>query len=266
MATGFACHVPEPWGQILRQAGLDSFEAWWALSLDAVEPGNQRREGWSAVSHYRLPEAAGGGGVFIKRQRGYVFRSLRHPWRGRLTCEREYRVLLRCAEIGVAAAEPLLFAQRGVNGDPCGVLVTRALEGYSALEDCVSRWQRDGWPPLPMRRRLLRVIAAAVRRLHDARLQHNCLYPKHIMVNEAWLAGDDSVAAAPVALIDLEKAKQRLWRRHCARRDLDSLNRRSIGWSRADRRRFLGYYLGRRGRLQGGGRRLWRTLAHSVRA
>lgn len=245
---------------------MDSFAAWWTLALDEVEPGNQRRGGWSAVSRHCLPAAVGGVGVFVKRQCDHVYHSLRHPWRGRLTAEREYRTLLRCAGTGVAAAEPVLYAQATVDGHACGVLVTRELAGYSALEDCVSRWQDRGWPPAEQRRRLLRAVAALVRRLHDAHLQHNCLYPKHVMVSEAWLAGGEGCGSitAPVVLIDLEKAKWRLWRRYCAQRDLDSLNRRSVGWSRTDRRRFLGYYLGRSGRLRGAERRLWRRLARAA--
>jgi hypothetical protein len=62
-------------------------------------------------------------------------------------------------------------------------------------------------------------------------------------------------------LIDLEKCKWRLRRVDCARRDLDSLNRRSLGWSRADRRRFIGYYLAAGRHLQGPDARLWHRLA-----
>lgn len=266
MMAGSDCRVPAPWRSVLQRVAMNSFDAWWALALDAVEPGNQRRGGWSTVSRHRLPVAVGGIGVFVKRQCDHVYRSLRHPWRGRLTAEREYRTLRRCAETGVATAEPVLYAQASLDGHRCGVLVTRELAGYRALEDCVSRWQNSGWPPLIERRRLLHAVAALVRQLHAAHLQHNCLYPKHVMVSDAWLAGGDDSITAPVALIDLEKAKWRLWRRYCARRDLDSLNRRSVGWSRTDRRRFLGYYLGRSGRLRGAERRLWRRLARAAGA
>lgn len=266
MTAGSDCRVAAPWRSVLQRAALDGFDAWWTLALDEVEPGNQRRGGWSAVSRYCLPEAAGGGAVFVKRQQDHVYRSLRHPWRGRLTAEREYRTLLRCAETGVATAEPVLYAQASLDGHRCGVLVTRELAGYRALDDCVSRWQHTGWPPLTERRRVLRAVAALVRQLHAAHLQHNCLYPKHVMVSDVWLSGGDDSITAPVALIDLEKAKWRLWRWFCAQRDLDSLNRRSVGWSRTDRRRFLGYYLGRGSRLRGADRRLWRRLARAADA
>ena len=101
MTAGSDCRVAAPWRSVLQRAALDGFDAWWTLALDEVEPGNQRRGGWSAVSRYCLPEAAGGGAVFVKRQQDHVYRSLRHPWRGRLTAEREYRTLLRCAETAV---------------------------------------------------------------------------------------------------------------------------------------------------------------------
>ena len=62
-----------------------------------------------------------------------------------------------------------------------------------------------------------------------------------------------------VRLIDLEAAKQR-WRRKSAYlRDLDTLNRHSLEWSRADRLRFLLKYTGR-SKMDAGVKTLWRQL------
>ncbi len=248
------------WTKTLATAGLDQFRDWWALHMDAVEPGNQRRGGWSSVFLYRLPLPENTG-FFVKRQEDHVYRSVCHPLRGRLTGEREFRILLHCREAGIAVAEPVLYAAQNADGHQRGVLVTRELAGYRALEDLTADWQRDGWPDQAQRQRVLREVAALIRRLHATHLEHNCLYPKHLMVHTGWLAGENPGDAPPVALIDLEKCKWRWRRLDCARRDLDSLNRRSSGWSRVDRRRLLGYYLAADRRLDRAGRRLWRWLA-----
>ena len=250
------------WAATLATAGLDQFQAWWTLRMDEVESGNQRRGGWSAVYRHHL---GSGAGVFVKRQEDHVYRTAHHPLRGRLTGEREFRILVRCHTADVAVAEPVLFATHTTDGHQRGILVTRELAGYRALEDLSAQWQQHGWPSPQHRQRLLRAVAAAVGRLHALHLEHNCLYPKHIMVHTGWLAGEDAAGAAPVALIDLEKCKWRLRRLSCARRDLDALNRHSHGWSRADRRRFLGYYLAAEQRLNRPVRRLWRWIAQRSR-
>ncbi len=247
---------------MLAAAGLDRFQAWWTLRLDEVEAGNRQRGGWSSVCRHRLAPDIG---VFVKRQQDHVFRSAWHPLRGRLTAEREFRILMRCRAAGIAVAEPVLFATQPVDGHQCGVLVTRELAGYRPLDALTAQWQDSGWPDRRQRQRVLQAVAAVVRRLHALHLEHNCLYPKHIMVNMDWLEQRDATPGAPVVLIDLEKCKWRLRRIDCARRDLDSLNRRSPGWSRVDRRRFIGYYLAAGRRLQGPGARLWRRLARRRR-
>jgi hypothetical protein len=256
---------PEPgFARLLDDAGLGDFDAWWRLDMPTVEPGNERRGGWSAVVRHTLRAPDGAPlGVYVKRQQDHVYRSWRHPWRGRLTGEREMRVLRQCRALGISTAQPVLYAQRRADGHVQGVLVTRELAGYRALADLVLDWQRAGPPPRRQRRRLLQAIATQVRALHDARIEHNCLYPKHLMISLAWLAGDGGPA---VALIDLEKCKQRWRRLTCTLRDLDSLNRRSVGWSRTDRRRFLGWYLGVGPRLSRRDRRLWKTLARRAAA
>ncbi|WP_448509190.1 lipopolysaccharide kinase InaA family protein [Immundisolibacter sp.] len=246
------------WAATLAAAGLDQFQAWWTLRLDEVEAGNRRRGGWSAVCRYQLAPDTG---VFVKRQEDHVYRGVCHPLRGRLTGEREFRILTRCQAAGIAVAQPVLFAAHDTDGHLRGVLVTRELAGYRALEDLTAQWQRCGWPNARQRQRVLRAVAFVVRRLHALHLEHNCLYPKHLMIHMGWLAGEDAGGAPPVALIDLEKCKWRLRRLDCARRDLDSLNRHGQGWSRTDRRRFVGYYLAAGRRLDRPGQRLWRWLA-----
>jgi hypothetical protein len=225
------------------------------LALSEVEPGNRRRGGWSQVFRF-VP--AGAAGLFVKRQEDHVYRSWRHPVQGRLTAEREFHALARCREAGVAVTDAVLYATSTAAGHQRGVLVTRALDAYRALDELMLAREH---PNRSARNRILLHTAALVRRLHAAHLEHGCLYPKHVMVHVAWLAGAAIADTPPVVLIDLEKCTRRWRRAACRRRDLDSLNRRAQGWSRTDRRRFLGYYLSAGRRLDAAGRRLWGTLA-----
>ena len=98
---------------------------------------------------------------------------------------------------------------------------------------------------------LLPAAAALVRGLHQLRLVHNSLYPKHL-----FAAADGSRAA----LIDLEKMRWSVWRDRAMWRDLDTLNRHSAGWSRTDRLRFLLAYLDRSA-VDRRTRRVWLRLA-----
>lgn len=261
MVNGRRFHAEPDWAARIRAAGLDRFDAWWTLPLTEVEPGNRRRGGWSTVFRYVLD---GDCGLFVKRQEDHVYRSWRHPLRGRLTAEREFGVLQHCRAAGVAVTEPVLYATLDVDGHRRGVLVTRELAGYRALEDLLADWQRHGWPDRACRERLLRAVATLVRTLHDAHLEHNCLYPKHVMIHADWLTDGLSGTSPPVVLIDLEKCKRRWRRMTCTLRDLDTLNRRSADWSRTNRRRFLGWYLGEGTQLSRRGRRLWRRLGHAA--
>lgn len=252
---------------LIQGSGLTTFDAWWTLPLSMVEPGNQGRGGWSNVGYHRAVSPDGSTlGLYVKRQQDHVYRSWRHPLRGLPTGEREFRILRQCREIGIPAAVPVLYAERRLDGHVHGVLVTQELAGYRGLDEQLADWLRIGQPPRPQRLRLLRAIAALVAALHDARFEHGCLYPKHLMIQSTWQAGDPARATPTVALIDLEKCKRRWRRSSCALRDLDTLNRHSRGWSRTDRRRFLGWYLGAGPKLPSRGRRLWQRLARRAAA
>lgn len=60
---------------LLEQHGLNSFEALWALQLEAVDEPNTERGGWSSVYRLELGERA----YYLKRQSNHLTRSLRHP-------------------------------------------------------------------------------------------------------------------------------------------------------------------------------------------
>ena len=79
----------------------------------------------------------------------------------------------------------------------------------------------DGAPPLVRKRLLLRKVAGLVRQMHDARVMHRSLYPKHLFVR--W----DDGAEPEVAVIDLEKSRTTLIAAVRTENDLATLTRHS---------------------------------------
>ncbi len=69
---------------------------------------------------------------------------------------------------------------------------------------------------------LMQKIAAEIRQLHTSRMQHGCLYAKHIFVKL-----DENYQNPEVAFIDFEKARIRLWSKARTARDLRVLPRDS---------------------------------------
>lgn len=214
-------------------------EALWTWPGRAVEPPNRGRGGLSEVLRIELPGAI----AYLKRQRGHRTRSWRAPLRGEPTLSRERRMLRAAGRAGVGTPVVVHF-HAGPGRERPALLLTLALDGYAPPDPSLSALAR---------RAQLRAVAAALRALHGARIQHGALYPKHVLLAP-------TIDGYDVRLIDFEKARRRAWRRAAARRDLDSLSRHAAGYSRTDRLRFLLAYRGEQ-RLGRSGRWLWRALA-----
>jgi len=249
-------YCPENWQEILRYNYLDSFDAIWQLQADWFEPPNQRRGGWSGVVRIELKLPDGGvEAVFVKRQENHTRRTVRHPLWGEPTITSEIRNILALQEAGVPTLEPAYYGQRKVDGKRRAVLATCELQGFRSLSQVIQAWDESGWgDSVKERRELIKISAKTVRRMHSNRLVHNALHPKHLFVRFSETGQPD------VRLIDLEKMRRTITPTRAARRDLDSLNRRSMLWSRTDRLRFLKAYL-ETGDLSREGRSFWRYLA-----
>ena len=246
------------WQQLARHNGLDSFDAIWVLDIGWFEEPNQRRGGWSGVSQTRLASADGNRtGVFIKRQQDHTTRTLAHPFTGVLTFRREFHNLSRLLECGVPTLDVLYFAERKVDGKRQSILVTRALTGYQSLDVCIQNWQQTGWPGKATWHRFIQRLAGVVCLMHQHRIQHNCLFPKHVFLKNIDTEPD-------IRLIDLEKAKHTFCPEQAMLRDLDSFNRRTLGVRRTDRLRFLLAYYGKR-RVDHRVRKTWKRLAERAR-
>lgn len=199
----------------------EAFDRWLAEPGEWVEQPNQRRGGMSGVQRLR---GVDGRLLYRKQQVDHCYRDWRHPF-GEPTVLREQRALRAFAALGVRVPQLVYCATRQRDGQQQAVLVTAALEGFDSLESCYARGDQLRWSE-PQRSRIFRQLGSLLARLHQARWQHGCLYPKHIFLR---IDGE----AVELALLDLEKSRRRLTRQRAARHDLRQLRRHS-SWGRLE--------------------------------
>ena len=210
----------------------NDFDRWWFVKGEWVEEPNQRRDGLSGVIRHR---ARDGVLLYIKRQEGHTFRSLRYPL-GRPTTLRECQALQALESAGVNVPHVRYFGMQH-EGHWQAVMATEALpDGFISLEDLYKQAE-----PLaePVRVAVLSALANMLARMHQARWQHAGLYDKHLFVR---ITGDASCPKVDAATLDLERARHRLTATQAARHDLRQLKRRIVHWRDADWAIFLPAY------------------------
>jgi hypothetical protein len=214
---------------LLEQNGLASFDALWAMQLEAVDEPNIERGGWSSV--YRLE--LGEGAFYLKRQSNHLTRTVLHPF-GEPTFAREFRNIQRYARLGIPALQAAFFAERKIAGEQRAVLLTRALDGWYDLDSLL-----PGWSSLDDARRIatLQACGELAQHLHRVGQVHGCFYPKHIFLRE-------TPSGVEAQLIDLEKTRPLLFGRRDRIKDLEPLLRRADVWTNEDIGVFLLAYLG----------------------
>ncbi|MCM2265315.1 MAG: lipopolysaccharide kinase InaA family protein [Desulfuromonadales bacterium] len=221
-------YLSEDDSALLEKHGLAHFDALWEAQLHAVDEPNTEHGGWSEVFRLELE----GRGFFIKRQSNYFTRSLAHPL-GEPTVAREFRTIMRYQELAIPSLHAVFFGERRVGGERRAILVTRALDGWTALENFMADWQgRDA----EQQRDIISVCARLVGRLHASGLRHGCLYPKHLFLREQegrWEA----------CLIDLEKTRRLWFGWRDQIRDLETFLRKVSIWDREGQHGFLSQYL-----------------------
>ena len=214
---------------LLEQHGLASFDALWALKLEAVDEPNTERGGFSSVYRLDLGESA----FYLKRQSNHLTRSLWHPF-GEPTFAREFRNIQRYAALGIPALQAAFFAERKLPGEYRAVLLTRALDGWSDLDSFLPAWRECSES---QRSAILQACGKLAKQLHGAGQLHGCFYPKHIFLRET-ASGFDA------QLIDLEKTRPLLFGRRDRIKDLEPLLRRACVWSEVEVNILLTAYLG----------------------
>jgi len=229
----------------IRLDARSTFSDLWQLDVSWFEPPNNSRGGWSGVVKTRLKVNEQALSVFIKRQDNHLTRTWQHSLRGIPTFQKEYANIRRLQALDIPTLEPVYFGVQGTKA----ILVTKALDDFVSLD----KLNKDILSPDQIRH-LLTAIAEVIRAMHEHRLQHNCLYPKHIFVSQTEHGWD-------VRLIDLEKLRCCLRRKTAQIRDLSSLSRHaSPDWSMTDHMRFFKAYVGET-RLSSSSKTLWKEIA-----
>ena len=213
---------------------LGNFDHFWNQQGEWVEAPNVRRGGESGVQRIHNDD---GNLLYAKRQIGHVYRSFFHPF-GRPTVLREQDALLALTRLDVGVPQ-IIFC--GAQRDPVhkwrALLVTHALDGFVELEQWYAAGERERHGEA-LHERILQVLAENLARMHKGRWQHGCLYMKHVFVR---VSGEGEFAKAEVALLDLEKCRQRLTARSAASHDLKQLRRHS-SFSESDWRKLVYFY------------------------
>ena len=215
-------------------AAKDRFDYYWAQHGEWVEAPNVRRGGESGVQRVK---GSDGQLLYTKRQTGHVYRSWLHPF-GRPTVLREQDALIGLRRIDVCVPEVVYCgAQRDPEHKWRALLVTKSLDGFEELEHWYAGGGRERHGEA-VHERVLQELAENLARMHKARWQHSCLYIKHVFVR---VSGEGDTPKVEVALIDLEKCRQRLTARSAAAHDMEQLRRHS-SFSAPDWQKLVYFY------------------------
>ena len=201
-------------------ASPDRFDYFWNQRGEWVEEPNVRRGGESGVQRII---GSDGQLLYVKRQTGHIHRSWLHPF-GRPTVLRERDALTGVRALGVRVPE---IVYCGAQRDPVhkwrALLVTKSLDGFEEIEHWYAGGGRERVGEAA-HDRVLKDLAENLARMHKGRWQHSCIYIKHVFVR---VTGVGETAKVEVALIDLEKCRQRLTAYRAAAHDMKQLRRHS---------------------------------------
>lgn len=231
--------------QLSLNCDNESFDVLWSNKFPWFDEPNTSRGGWSGVTKTHLKVKGKTLSVFIKKQDKHLTRTWQHWLSGIPTFQREYANICRLQALDIPTLEPVYFGVQGTKA----ILVTKALDEFVSLD----KLDKDALSPAQIDQ-LVTAIAEVIRTMHQHRLQHNCLYPKHIFVSQTQQGWN-------VRLIDLEKLRRCLRRETAQLRDLSSLLRHSDShWSLTERMRFFKTYVGET-RLSPTSKALWKQVA-----
>lgn len=226
--------IAQRYQELLCAHRLDSFDGLWGLELDAVDTPNTERGGWSSVCRLELEMDGKIHAFYLKRQCNHQSLSWQRPF-GEPTFAREFRNINTYTNAKLATLEAVFFAERSSSNGQQAILLTVALDQYRPLSELLLSWNDHR---LDQREQWCTDIGLSIAKLHNARLTHHCLYPKHV-----YLLPGSADTESPVRFIDLEKTRYQLltWRDRVA--DLEALLRRCSVWTDNEHRHFLERYL-----------------------
>ncbi len=120
--------IAQKWRRIFAEQGLSEFDALWKLKLKSLDKPNEHQGGWSEV--FLLPVELTSGHekrFIIKRQQGYTSLTIRHPFQGVPTVEKEFHNILHYKRLGIPTIEPVYYARRNSSAGIQAVLITEYL-------------------------------------------------------------------------------------------------------------------------------------------
>lgn len=221
------------WEKILAEQNLKDFDVLWNLKLDLLDEPNTQRSGWSSVARTSICLPNGEKQeIILKRQLNHNSRTYMHPVKGIPTFEKEMENSLEYARLGIPALKVIHYASRRHQNGIQAVLMTEYLSEYRSLDVLLDSWEQNRYPELNQRKRIIEAIAGFVRHIHENKIQHNCLYPKHVFIRQLAESVD-------IRVIDLEKSKWRPFGIRRRVRDLESLSRRMGSIKNTDLMRFI---------------------------
>ena len=229
-------YIAPKWHKNLSGQGLLGFDLLWNMKADLIDVPNTGRKGWSnvAVFKVKLPDGSDKE-LVLKRQLNHTSRTYFHPFTGIPTFEKEVINSRIYKRLEIPAMEIIYYCRRHSREGIRAVLVTEYLSDHISLEKIIESWEKKT-PALESRKMILTAVAQFVSHLHKNKIQHNCLYSKHIFIRQK----DEKI---DVRVIDLENSKWRPFGSRRRVRDLESLSRR-ICWKSTDRLRFFMAYCG----------------------
>lgn len=226
-------YINSEWSDLLESEGLMDFETLWTCELKAVDEANRRGGGWSQV--FLLSLATSEGHVrkaIVKRQLNYRSRTI-----GNLLCPiptflKEFDNIQRCQKFNIPSMKTVYYGERKDNAGHRAILITEYLEGYIPLGQLSEQWLKANELEHHTKKGIAEATGLLIRKLHQHRLCHRHLYPKHVFVK----IDDDTVN---IRLIDLEGMHHVPFGTAHQKRDLETFIRRNRFWQNPDWLRFL---------------------------
>ena len=250
-------YLGEGWQTLLSKNNLATYGSLWRLKADWFEEPNIRRGGWSGVVKVSLKQTNDDPVfIFIKRQENHLSRTWRHPIKGVATFIREYNNLRLFHKYDIPTPELVYFGARSNNGKPQAIIATKELVGYQPLNVLLHKSGSSMIIGSKHRQALFKETAKIIYHMHQHRIQHNSLHPKHIFAKPL---GDNW----DIRIIDLEKAKRRVFKHTASLRDLATLRRQMTELTDKEQITFFKAYVNE-AKLSIKSKKLWSQIKNRI--
>ena len=250
-------YLGEGWQTLLSKNNLATYGSLWRLKADWFEEPNIRRGGWSGVVKVSLKQTNDDPVfIFIKRQENHLSRTWRHPIKGVATFIKEYNNLRLFHKYDIPTPELVYFGARSNNGKPQAIIATKELVGYQSLNVLLHKSDSSMIIGSKHRQALFKETAKVLYHMHQHRLQHNSLHPKHIFAKPL---GDNW----DIRIIDLEKAKRRVFKHTASLRDLATLRRQMTELTDKEQITFFKAYVNE-AKLSIKSKKLWSQIKNRI--